>query len=1013
MLLSANVTNVADINGPRTTFAIEGGLRGLVVGNSTLPALTYNVTGDFVISEGSVLRLLPGTTLQLGSGLGITVEGTLLAEGNATHPITITCLKNPNAKPYFIGCYYNYDVYSNYFYSTLSSNGVVSADNPNMTVDWCLSFCTTRGYSYAGLWSRSGTPWLHNCICSTYNPGASNRYANTSCSHACPGNTTQTCGNSYYMSLWRTTTCDHWDRISFGSKSNNSAIRFANIEYGGGASQGGLSMIYSTTSDLIVEDTNLTYSGGNGLQIAGGGRVMATLRRLRVTLSNLYGVMYTDASLPKGFALDSNYFGFNGLSGFYATCSGYTCNTNMSSTNNVFEGNGYGFLLCPSTTLSHGAFYIEVVYTAATLFMTNNTFVRNYNPWALMLYYTQANVDSNFFISNGLVQDDTALYIRYPPNYYVSYVTRNMFLGNRNAFYYYSQGYSMINVNNNTFTMNTGRNIFQHYPRYGYNLPHYVVGNTFTNNTVVSSGLVMYVEACCPDSNPYGRQDLLFLGNTFINNSVVGGSVVYLRSSSQPQLNGTFNGNVLTDNVAVNTLVLDPGSFTVNNKRWNLQYNIFVNPNASFEVTCNMPDRNSPVVATNSYWGYDRDNLISMRISDALENSARERVEYFPYLLTTALNSAILTNATRDTIRQADGSLGGFIARDMVLTAASPGPVYNVSSPIVVGDNATLVIEAGVTLRLMPDTGMIVKGQLIAQGTAVTPVKFDCVPNPNTTWTYAGCYYEYDPNSNTPVDMLIMFGIPKMSFVNITIDVCVAHCERFGYTYAGLWSYFVSSVWQERCLCGNYNPGTYQKQAESSCNHPCSGNTSQTCGGSYRMSLYRTRACDHWGQLSLGPQSRSSILQYVTLTSGGNNGRVGTASLDIQTSAAAMSYLSITRSSGHAVWAHPISSPDTFAISYSNFSFNSMSGIILTDSACQFSCQLDSIVADSNGMSGIFNDMYWVEANRGSIPLIRACNISNSGLMFPMPTGIYANGYYTNAGIRLYGNRATNKVVVR
>ena len=176
------------------------------------------------------------------------------------------------------------------------------------------------------------------------------------------------------------------------------------------------------------------------------------------------------------------------------------------------------------------------------------------------------------------------------------------------------------------------------------------------------------------------------------------------------------------------------------------------------------------------------------------------------------------------------------------------------------------------------------------------------------------------------------------------------------------------------------------------------------------MAVYRVLSvCKHWGQVSLGPQSRSSVLQNVRMSFGGGaDVRMGSATLDVQTSAASVSFISITKSSGHAIWVHPGSSPDAFSIVSSNFTYNAQGGIVLTDQACQFSCTIDSVITDHNGFSGIYIDALWDPNNRGSVPLIRACNVSNSGMAFPTLVGSYSSGDRNNAGIRVYGGRNQN-----
>jgi hypothetical protein len=105
-------------------------------------------------------------------------------------------------------------------------------------------------------------------------------------------------------------------------------------------------------------------------------------------------------------------------------------------------------------------------------------------------------------------------------------------------------------------------------------------------------------------------------------------------------------------------------------------------------------------------------------------------------------------------------------------------------------------------------------------GTSANSVYYTTKPPPPPQ--YLGCFvdkgmrdlpYEvYDTHSNTA-------------------ESCVADCTYHGYLYAGAQA-------ANQCFCGdtygNYGPAT-------NCNLACGGNASETCGGYYANSVYRTR----------------------------------------------------------------------------------------------------------------------------------------------------------------------------
>ena len=66
----------------------------------------------------------------------------------------------------------------------------------------------------------------------------------------------------------------------------------------------------------------------------------------------------------------------------------------------------------------------------------------------------------------------------------------------------------------------------------------------------------------------------------------------------------------------------------------------------------------------------------------------------------------------------------------------------------------------------------------------------------------------------------------------LTIDRCKKLCfEDHGYVYAGV-------EHANECWCGNDRP-TISPAPQSECSMPCAGDSSQKCGGSWRMNIYQ------------------------------------------------------------------------------------------------------------------------------------------------------------------------------
>ena len=62
---------------------------------------------------------------------------------------------------------------------------------------------------------------------------------------------------------------------------------------------------------------------------------------------------------------------------------------------------------------------------------------------------------------------------------------------------------------------------------------------------------------------------------------------------------------------------------------------------------------------------------------------------------------------------------------------------------------------------------------------------------------------------------------------------CLKHCTEIGYEFAGV-------QYSHECFCGNHRPDKAYKVDESECQQPCSGDPSQTCGGYFRMNVFRS-----------------------------------------------------------------------------------------------------------------------------------------------------------------------------
>lgn len=98
-------------------------------------------------------------------------------------------------------------------------------------------------------------------------------------------------------------------------------------------------------------------------------------------------------------------------------------------------------------------------------------------------------------------------------------------------------------------------------------------------------------------------------------------------------------------------------------------------------------------------------------------------------------------------------------------------------------------------------------------------------PNPGANgFSYVGCYSEGTSGR------ALTHGIGSIPAAQMTIANCTSACKTAGYSLAG-------TEYSSECYCDN-NVQNGGAPASSGCNMLCSGNQTEICGGSSRLSLY-------------------------------------------------------------------------------------------------------------------------------------------------------------------------------
>ncbi|KAF2668724.1 copper radical oxidase [Microthyrium microscopicum] len=92
-------------------------------------------------------------------------------------------------------------------------------------------------------------------------------------------------------------------------------------------------------------------------------------------------------------------------------------------------------------------------------------------------------------------------------------------------------------------------------------------------------------------------------------------------------------------------------------------------------------------------------------------------------------------------------------------------------------------------------------------------------------WSYKGCWQDNYNNLGRSM------GNEQTDDQSMTIASCVAECQALGYSIAGMeYSY--------QCFCDNFIRNGAPPGVESDCSTACAGDSTETCGGPNRLSLY-------------------------------------------------------------------------------------------------------------------------------------------------------------------------------
>ncbi|KAK3671659.1 fungal class II heme-containing peroxidase [Recurvomyces mirabilis] len=141
----------------------------------------------------------------------------------------------------------------------------------------------------------------------------------------------------------------------------------------------------------------------------------------------------------------------------------------------------------------------------------------------------------------------------------------------------------------------------------------------------------------------------------------------------------------------------------------------------------------------------------------------------------------------------------------------------------------------------------------------------------SASWTYAGCYYD-DVNNR-----ILMH--PSYTDYDIqTVETCTSYCAANNFAVAGV-------EYSSECYCDYALPAGVTKEPETDCSMTCAGNSSETCGGPNRLSVYTTGAAISGPSTNPGPNGWTFVSCYTDSV----NARTLNTAQDVAAGASGMS----------------------------------------------------------------------------------------------------------------------------
>ena len=303
--------------------------------------------------------------------------------------------------------------------------------------------------------------------------------------------------------------------------------------------------------------------------------------------------------------------------------------------------------------------------------------------------------------------------------------------------------------------------------------------NTMESNEVDKSLFNLFTE------NSYHQGSLNFTRNSLINNAV---------SQRRPLPYYLINKV---------TAVICPSNLQIS-----INENFFENPLFSFEIMLTPIFEINEMNAKYNWWGSKDEKKIMLKIFDFRWRNYLARVNFSPFLASGNLSDVHQGEAK---LNFRNGSvLGGGVTNYIVLERENSP--YTVIRDVVIYPGATLTIEKGTQINVLPNIGFHVYGKLELLGEWDSRIEFNLKTNHLGSFNF-GTYPLRLVNGSKPWQ-----GIVEIFYNNTWGTVCddgdsysngIVVCKQLGYEgYSGSYSYTSSSsatkpVWWKYLRCNS------------------------------------------------------------------------------------------------------------------------------------------------------------------------------------------------------------------